>query len=183
MPGAPAGYYDRGSDDSEDEMVRQLEQVTSQHNKLAGLPKVKRPRSVKQQDADARKKKWKAARLRFCTQAMDQMFERDCLSKELFTTEESKIEFCDSPMAAEFCIERVLKALNSTLTDPVHFGFDTEGDLDTIQLYFKIDERKFHIIFHLQPLYTRSHFIPLSANFSHNFGPKKLKFGYVPRAN
>ena len=69
---------------------------------------------------------------------------------------------------------------SSGLSKSIYFAIGLRGLLQTTLFSASVTSL---IHLYLQPLYKRSHFIPLLPNSSHNFGPRKLKFGYVPRAN
>ena len=76
-------FKDEQDERDEDNFCNQLNSIMAQARKEKGLPKIKYPKTGKQLDAEQRRKKWKAAKSRFCEAADDEMFERDGETKEL----------------------------------------------------------------------------------------------------
>ena len=123
------------SDEEENARVLEMHSVMSQYRKSQGLEKVKYPKTSAQRDAEARKKKWRRAKSRFCEKAVDRMHEAMLKSKEIFATKRSVINYADVPIQIDYFPKDFLKALDATMENFVFCGFDTEGaGPDVLQL-------------------------------------------------
>ena len=155
--GAPPERRIDAEDSDEDKIVKSFHSIFSQHCKAQGLAQAKYPKTAPQRDADKRKKDWKKARGSFCAAAAAKMFEQDSRTHPLFTIEPNKIDYADVTIASDIFTERLLKAINTSKQDLFYLGFDTEGDLDVLQIHAKFEEYERSIIFQLNMLHDNGH--------------------------
>ena len=151
--GAPPEPRIDAEDSDEDKMCKSFHSIFAQHSKAQGLTQAKYPKTAPQQNADKRKKDWKKARGSFCAAAAAKMFEQDSRTHPLFSVEPTKIDYADVVIASDLFTERLLKAINTSESDLIYLGFDTEGDLDVLQIHAKFDEYERSLIFQLNMLH------------------------------
>ena len=136
-------------DSDGDKMCKSFHSIFAQHNKAQGQPKAKYPKTKDGMAADKRKKEWKKARGKLSANAVDHMFQLALKDHTLFKVDPRQIDYADVPMESDLYTERLLKAINTSNHDLLFLGFDTEGDLDVLQIYAKINDYERALIFQL----------------------------------
>ena len=155
--GAPPERRIDEEDSDEDKMVKSFHSIFSQHDKARGLAKAKYPKTPTHKDADKRRKEWKKMRGKFCASAVDKMFVQDSKTHPIFSIEPHKTDYADVAIASDLFTERLLKAINTSKQDLIYLGFDTEGDLDVLQIHAQFDNYERSLIFQLNMIQENGH--------------------------
>ena len=105
----------------------------------------RRPRSQKPKSVQ----NWERARDRIKQKADDEQFALDCKSHPLFQISVDIIEYADDPLEADRLADILSRAVEANKNQFIFFGFDLEGDADTLQIYTKLGGREFPLMFQL----------------------------------
>ena len=140
----PPDLPDSGSESETDRIGHRLRSSMGQEGiKLPKKPKAKR------RDMPERKKKWLDARDRFMEEAENEAFTRDKKMMYLLDVPLKDIKYADTPEDAEILAAMFLDAFARRRRNHYLVGFDSEGELDTVQLFTRLDGRRYAVVLQL----------------------------------
>ena len=122
--------------------------------------KKKKKKKKSQAEKDARQRKWSSARVRLAAEAEEEMFKLDCETKSLFHTPLSSIQYADKPAIANLLALNLKKNMAMDKRDFYLFGFDTEGEFETAQIYANVDGVEHALLFQMSMIRKDGDFPP-----------------------